>query len=247
MDAQKGSRASWAWSSLRDACDLVLNCAQWQIVNWSKTKVWIDHWVQSLPNLHSHYIAHFDFDPNLKFASMMDISTGTWHFDSIRWLISEEEVAAIMRVSIRSTTTSDRLIWSWEKSRKYTVKSCYHCLRGHSTRRGRAGASSSYSIDLRMWKLIWKIDCPLKIQNFLWRALKNILSTNKSLFRMKTIDSPTCNLCNTSVDYVEHILLLCPWVALVWFGNSLNIRICINEITTMNVSFHDELGKVDRA
>ncbi|VVA32869.1 PREDICTED: reverse mRNAase [Prunus dulcis] len=68
-----------------------------------------------------------------------------------RWgvmrLISEEEVAAIVRVLIGSAAASDRLIWRWEKSRKYTVKLGYHWLRGRSTRGGHDGASSSSSID----------------------------------------------------------------------------------------------------
>lgn len=60
----------------------------------------------------------------------MDMSAGTWNLDSIRRLISEEEATAIMRVSIGSAAASDKLIWPWEKSGKYIVKSCYHWLHG---------------------------------------------------------------------------------------------------------------------
>ncbi|VVA41316.1 PREDICTED: reverse mRNAase, partial [Prunus dulcis] len=182
---------------------------------------------------------------------VMDMSTGTWNLDSIKRLISEEEVAAIVRVPIGSTAASDRLIWLWEKLGKYTAKSGYHWLHVRSTRRGRVGTSSSSSIDPGIWKLIWETDCPHKIRNFLWRALRNGLATNESLLKRKSISSSTCSIYSSGVESVEHVLLLCPW-ALVWFGSSLNIRICRNEITTLNgwfhdILFHDGLGKVDRA
>ncbi|KAL6142180.1 hypothetical protein ACLB2K_060463 [Fragaria x ananassa] len=47
FSAVKGYRASWSWSSLLEARDIILAGCCWQVVNGSSVRVWQDKW---LPN-----------------------------------------------------------------------------------------------------------------------------------------------------------------------------------------------------
>ncbi|BFG21271.1 hypothetical protein CerSpe_075460 [Prunus speciosa] len=93
----------------------------------------------------------------------------------------------------------------------------------------------------KLWKLLWKIQAPPKIKNFMWRALRNCLATSENLFKRKIGRSPLCQICSTHPESVEHILLLCPWVQGVWFGGNLNYRINHLEITSLWHWLHDIL------
>ncbi|KAH0994745.1 hypothetical protein GBA52_018609 [Prunus armeniaca] len=46
--------------------------------------------------------------------------------------------------------------------------------------------------------------------------------------------SPICSICGEFAEYVEHMLLLCPWVEPVWFGGQLNIKLDKGAITSMD-------------
>ncbi|CAL9012264.1 unnamed protein product [Prunus brigantina] len=96
---------------------------------------------------------------------------------------------------------------------------------------GRA-PSSSLVIDPKIWKLVWSLEAPPKICNFLWKALRNCLATKENMFRRKISSSPICPICCNEIETVEHMLLLCTWVAPIWFGGQLNMRIDKFSIST---------------
>ena len=49
LDAKKGGRASWAWSSLLVGRDLIRRGAHWQIMCGEGVRLWVDRWLPSLP------------------------------------------------------------------------------------------------------------------------------------------------------------------------------------------------------
>lgn len=54
----------------------------------------------------------------------------------------------------------------------------------------------------------------------------------ENLFKKRSMQSHVCPLCNTQEESVGHLLILCPWVKLVWFGGALNLKINRDQITT---------------
>lgn len=44
-DAERGFRASWSWSSLLDARDLILKGSTWQVINGTEINIWKDNWL----------------------------------------------------------------------------------------------------------------------------------------------------------------------------------------------------------
>ncbi|XP_050367490.1 uncharacterized protein LOC126785871 [Argentina anserina] len=46
--------------------------------------------------------------------------------------------------------------------------------------------------------------------------------------------NPKCPVCGGEDESIEHALLLCPWVKLVWFGSPLGMKINMQAITTFD-------------
>ena len=44
LEATKGGRPSWAWSSLLSGRDLLVSGSHWQIMNGRDVRVWVDRW-----------------------------------------------------------------------------------------------------------------------------------------------------------------------------------------------------------
>ncbi|KAB2623871.1 hypothetical protein D8674_040231 [Pyrus ussuriensis x Pyrus communis] len=88
---------------------------------------------------------------------------------------------------------------------------------------GRPSASSSV-IPGNVWKCIWHLKTPPKVRNFMWRALSRALATMENLFKRRCSPSPCGPICLVQDEFVEHMLLLCPWVEPIWFGGPLNYR-----------------------
>ncbi|CAL9004965.1 unnamed protein product, partial [Prunus brigantina] len=59
-------------------------------------------------------------------GSIINHETGTWKLDSNRHMISKDEEISILKAPIGHKEDIDRLIWPYEKSGRYTIKSCYH-------------------------------------------------------------------------------------------------------------------------
>lgn len=67
-----------------------------------------------------------------------------------------------------------------------------------------------------MWQLIWKLDCPTKIKNFMWRALVNGVAVKENLKKREVCEDGTCSFWDWQ-ETVEHAILLSDWCAHVWF------------------------------
>ncbi|KAK1390491.1 hypothetical protein POM88_018669 [Heracleum sosnowskyi] len=84
--------------------------------------------------------------------------------------------------------------------------------------------ASSSSQKKSVWKMIWKIKCPPKLRNFLWRVCSNSLPTAYNLFKRSCGISPLCLICSSALETTEHFLLECTWTKLVWFASPLGLR-----------------------
>ena len=70
--------------------------------------------------------------------------------------------------------------------------------------------------DKKLWNKIWKLDVPLKVQNFVWRACSDILPAQANLFRRKVPIDPLCTVCGQVDEMVTHALWECPLARNVW-------------------------------
>lgn len=66
----------------------------------------------------------------------------------------------------------------------------------------------------------------------MWKTLNVVVATMANLFQKRSSPSPICHICNAQDESIEHLLLLCPWVEVVWFRGALSIRFQRHEVTT---------------
>ncbi|XP_062086088.1 uncharacterized protein LOC133792190 [Humulus lupulus] len=115
---------------------------------------------------------------------------GNWNFGLINEAFNVQEATAILSIPRNHLPVTDCVIWHFESSGFYTVKSGYWqaiCLLGM----GQASGSNGVSV---LWTKIWQLNIPGKVRQFLWRGANNWLPTFS-------------NLCNRGI----HVASLCPF------------------------------------
>jgi hypothetical protein len=97
--------------------------------------------------------------------------------------------------SITLNDMKDSLIWMWEASRLYSVKSMYAVIN--------FGGIKPINIHC-----VWKLKVPPKIHFFLWLLFHNKLLTRDNLVKRQNIDDLTCVFCN-EVESFQHLFFDC--------------------------------------
>ena len=70
------------------------------------------------------------------------------------------------------------------------------------------------------WEVIYQIPhvvtLDTKTRVFQYKLLNRIIYTNKSLYKMKIIDSPLCTFCKMSDESLEHLFCRCDLIVAYW-------------------------------
>lgn len=214
LNALKGGKSSWAWSSLLEGREIIANGARWQVVNGRSIRIWADNWLSSNHLGHPSPNLPIPVDAPTYVAELMDDDLQGWDINSINsisYLLSQEEVQEIKRMVVGDANSEDRLIWPCDKFGKYSVKSGYHWVHGRVSKPINHNPYSSHVIEPLVWKLIWHSNTLPKIKTFLWKAVSNFVPTMMALFRRKITRTPLCPLCNLAPETIEHLLFFCKW------------------------------------
>lgn len=224
LEAKRGGRASWGWSSLLVGRDVLLQGAHWQIMNGINVRLWQDMWIPSVLWGHPTSISEAPVSRNMRVGTLISGTSRNWDIDFLKPFISPEDWNVILDTGIGDPLLEDRLVWPCNRNGIYTVRSGYNWKKACSMPFAGRATSSSSSIPTHVWKAIWKLATPPKIGNFMWRALHRALATMDVLFKRHCSPSPLCPICHAHDESVEHLLLLCPWVEPIWFGGILSYR-----------------------
>ncbi|BFG20813.1 hypothetical protein CerSpe_070870 [Prunus speciosa] len=49
LNAKKGAKASWVWSSIQEGLKVIKQGMQWQVVNGESVRLWHDRWIHPIP------------------------------------------------------------------------------------------------------------------------------------------------------------------------------------------------------
>lgn len=209
--ARKGSNPSWGWQSLLTGRDIIAPQLRWVVGNGKRISIREDKWLKNGPLGGST-----TRNEPCKVAELIEKETAQWDENLLRTMFDEQLVTEIKSIPIGLPTTEDKLVWTGNKSGKYTVRSGYHSYRSTNTNKQTSTPSTSYQQKPELWKLIWKSVITPKIKFFLWNACQNALPTMENLFKRKIVPAPTCLICKIEPETVEHTLFLCPWTSLIW-------------------------------
>ncbi|KAM2075160.1 hypothetical protein ACFX1T_038088 [Malus domestica] len=225
LEASKGGRAYWAWSSLLLGRDVILQGTHWQILGGEDVRVWVDRWLPSLPLGHPVPLGGVAVTKNLRVCKLFCHLSRKWDLNFLQPFLTDVELETIRATPIGDSSRRDRLIWAASKNGRYSVKSGYRWIQSRSLCLRDSRLPHARSVPEELWKCLWKIEVPPKIRHFLWSSLHNALATNVNLFKRRASNSPICPICLCDDESTVHIFLLCPWVKHVWFGGVLSYKV----------------------
>ena len=230
LDAKKGARASWCWSSLMEGRDIIKDYGIWQVGNGKTIDIWNDRWIPGEERvvLKPECVG----GPNFlgKVEEWIDKDKEEWDWEAVGGWISEENKQLIKSIPINVQGGEDRFVWTKERRGIYSVKAGYFTMKTEQESKEKTGPSSSYKVENKLWKEIWRLEVPNKVKNFMWRLCSNAVATNSNLYKRKVRADPLCPMCNMEAETIEHLCLLCDWTMPIWFVVCFGMRYQKNEI-----------------
>lgn len=163
-----GKRPSYAWRSIIHGRELLVKGLTKMIGNGKSMSVWGDPWILEgagrIPLMKNIFI-----NLDLKVSDLLDISTGFWDGDMLDELFFPKDVLLILK---RKPVTNQEDYWVWDhnKGGEYTVKSGHWLANNEKNALLIHEMSALPSINA-MKEEIWAIRGPLKLKNFMWRAI----------------------------------------------------------------------------
>lgn len=220
--AELGSNPSYVWRSLLAARDLIWEGSTWRVGDGKQIGVVSHKWLPNTPT--------FLHEPveDMKVCDIINWRTRQWDRGKIATTSTPRTCTEILATPLNQTNSQDSLIWTANKSQKFTVKSAYQlALRLNTEERPEHSLARAHCAT---WGKIWKLNVPPKIRTFLWRACSNCLPTRDNLRRKKIQLQATCELCQSGPETVTHILWSCPFARNVWALIRGRIQKCRNEV-----------------
>ncbi|CAL8118504.1 unnamed protein product [Prunus armeniaca] len=153
LEAGLGYRPSRIWSSLIWGKDLLKAGLRWRVGNGEDIYVYQDRWVP-LP-MNFKIISTPQFDVSMKVCELFN-AAGQWDEEQLKANFWEQEVKAILQIPLASNHREDKLIWHYDQSGKYSVRSGYMvaCMK-KQRENGMEGSSTQDGTFL--WKKLWSL------------------------------------------------------------------------------------------
>ena len=151
---------------------MILKGARWNVISTDSINPWTDPWAP----LHSDFKIQSPRPPNSNVywvRDLIDRQRSQWKMDVLRSMFDEAECKAILCIPIQSSSQRgrDSIVWHFEKSGSYAVRSAYRLLKSTLP-----SSSSSSSLNQQCWKLAWPLHTPPKIS-----CMRNALPTGENL------------------------------------------------------------------
>lgn len=114
------------------------------------------------------------------------------------------------------------------------TKEKYKLIWINNSATGMLNARLAYRAIIKYWgiyppdwwyKVLWKWKIPLKIQCFMWQALRGCLKTWENLSKRGWIGPSICFLCKLSLETSNHILVDCGFTRSLWYLISLELQL----------------------
>ncbi|KAK4284017.1 hypothetical protein QN277_000907 [Acacia crassicarpa] len=151
LDAEKGYKTSWCWSSILEGRNFLRKDLMWDIGSGVDIRIWGDPWVPG--DIFPARPRNTDI-PIIKEGRVSDlIVDGQWNLSIISPYVSTEVKEAIYRMPIPSNGLEDKLVWATARDGVYTVKLGYHRQKDQISCNVNRPGSSTF-IPSGCWKLV---------------------------------------------------------------------------------------------
>ena len=179
MEASDSNSDSYAWHSILRGRDVLMRGVRWRVGCGESIGVWNDAWLPFLeqPRILSSPIVGFE---DIHVCDLIDPASRQWDLALLQGLFNAQELEIISSIPLCSNHVEDKLVWPYTPSGMYTVKSRYrfptkeNFVQPTNVNQNHGGG---------VWKLIWGLNAPNKVKNFLWRSCNEALPVKKNLKR----------------------------------------------------------------
>lgn len=233
LKANQGRNPSNLWKSLLWGRDLLAKGLRNRIGNGDETKMFNDPWI---PKENSFKPICINRELINRKVSDFILPNGTWDVEKLSGAVVYFDCDIIRGVPINKNL-SDKIIWHFDKTGEYTVKSRYKLYMKLKI----DGIQSSSSHTNKIWNNVWRMEVPSKIKHFVWKALNNVLPNNCNFLHRGIEIPPNCPMCNFRIESTDHILFGCDRAKKIW--ELTHNRVSLEE--EFNDSFIDRWCKID--
>lgn len=153
LNARKGGRASWAWSSILAGREVIKSDLIWRIGDGSRVRVWKDRWVggEELEKTVD------DTASNSEMLVNALVRNCRWDVEVLKRLFKEEVVMQILQILVSQSGKEDKLTWKGSRNGNYSVKEGYALIRRGKGCVRRVRTETSYSVPNAVWQEIWRL------------------------------------------------------------------------------------------
>ncbi|KAL0449286.1 UNVERIFIED_CONTAM: hypothetical protein Slati_1485000 [Sesamum latifolium] len=155
LDARIGSSPSLTWRSLWNTRDLLVAGLRWRVRDGKSIPIKGQPWLPR-PGTFQLIGQHANLAEDTKVVALITLAH-EWDAALIRSEMWPIDSNCILSIRLRETGALDELIWHFERSGKFIVKSAYQVARGLRAECSCPGSS---------WAFIWKSKVPPKIALF---------------------------------------------------------------------------------
>uniref|UniRef100_A0A7N2N4D9 Reverse transcriptase zinc-binding domain-containing protein n=1 Tax=Quercus lobata TaxID=97700 RepID=A0A7N2N4D9_QUELO len=170
-----------------------------------------------------------------KVRELVDVATSQWDRSKLAYWFKRHTCDDILRIPLNNLHGNNVLVRKENKAQRFTVKTSYGVVQRLLIPPG--GDHCMASVNRWVWKLVWALNTPLKVRNFLWKASSNILPTHDNLHRKKLQVKPLCVVCHQHIETLCHALWECPLAYNLWRLDSGKIQKSNAHATDFNFPF----------
>ncbi|CAL1397064.1 unnamed protein product [Linum trigynum] len=179
-------------------------------VGGAKVKIWGDKWVPTISKLYvTSPLMGMPVDATV--CEFVDPKTEERDVTLIQSCFLDEVVWAITQIPLRGGNKTDKLVWRHSDSGEYVVREAYRVwLESES----KAMGISAFG-DRETWKSMWAMKVPPKVKHFMWRFMRDALSTRDHVSTRSKKWSDRCSfndIKETQVNLFEE----CGWTTRIW-------------------------------
>lgn len=193
------------WRSLLWGKELLAKGCIWRVGSGENIRIFKDNWVATKNGVS---FTNPPLIPDDVSVADLRLANGEWNREFIETLFDPVDVKKFMSVPVGLIDNEDFLAWNYTKNGVYSIRSGYR----EALNLKDVAESSSTSTSKSWWKLVWSINVPPIVKNFVWRVSKNWIPTNFNLFKRSFTKKNYCNRCKVVPDSTCHSLWTCPFV-----------------------------------
>ncbi|XP_010468816.1 PREDICTED: uncharacterized protein LOC104748941 [Camelina sativa] len=209
LQAKKPYSPSFAWWSIFSTKGLVEHGSRWAIGLGCNVSVWRDPWIPDIQPRSANGRGR-QLLPSLMVNHLINPYTKEWHMPILEEFFDPVDIQIILSMEVSKSFKSDKLIWHFTKSGKYSVKSGYRLARDLINEVEIGPTCTSLRAQ------VWKLQVPPKIQHFFWQIASGTLPVLERLAHQGVRCDPLCTRCGLAVETINHALFECSRLRRIW-------------------------------